>query len=47
MAKFKVPHRVIFVEDFPVVQSANSNKVQKHVLRQQAQSTLDGHPPPT
>ncbi|AZY47893.1 acyl-CoA synthetase [Bordetella avium] len=42
MAKFKVPQRVIFVEDFPMVQSANSNKVQKHVLRQQAQAMLDG-----
>ncbi|OZI72033.1 AMP-binding protein [Bordetella genomosp. 12] len=47
MAKFKVPHRVIFVEDFPMVQSANSNKVQKHVLRQQAQAILDDRQPPT
>ena len=42
MAKFKVPARVIFVEQFPMVQSANSNKVQKHELRKMAQALLDG-----
>ncbi|QIM71112.1 acyl-CoA synthetase [Bordetella trematum] len=41
MAKFKVPRRVVFVDAFPMVQSANSNKVQKHVLRRQAQDLLD------
>ncbi|MBN9425869.1 MAG: AMP-binding protein [Burkholderiales bacterium] len=40
MAKFKVPERVVFVDEFPVVQSANSNKVQRHVLRQMAQVLL-------
>ena len=40
MAKFKVPQRVAFVEAFPMVQSANSNKVQKHLLRQMAQELL-------
>lgn len=42
MAKFKVPRRVAFVESFPVVQSANSNKIQKHVLRQMAQALMTG-----
>ncbi|SPU49624.1 acyl-CoA synthetase [Bordetella trematum] len=41
MAKFKVPRRIVFVDAFPMVQSANSNKVQKHVLRRQAQELLD------
>lgn len=40
MAKFKVPQRVAFVEAFPMVQSANSNKVQKHLLRKMAQELL-------
>lgn len=42
MAKFKVPERIVFVERFPMVQSANSNKVQKHELRKIAQTLLDG-----
>ncbi|MVW70595.1 AMP-binding protein [Bordetella sp. 15P40C-2] len=42
MAKFKVPVRVVFVDEFPTVQSANSNKVQKHELRHIAQELLDG-----
>lgn len=42
MAKFKVPERVAFVQQFPMVQSANSNKVQKHELRKMAQMLLDG-----
>lgn len=42
MAKFKVPERVAFVQHFPTVQSANSNKVQKHELRKMAQTLLDG-----
>ena len=37
MARFKVPERVVFVDAFPMVQSANSNKVQKHLLRKMAQ----------
>ncbi|WP_144637778.1 AMP-binding protein [Bordetella genomosp. 13] len=45
MAKFKVPQRVAFVQEFPTVQSANSNKVQKHALRNMAQALLDGAPP--
>jgi len=40
MARFKVPRRVSFVKAFPTVQSANSNKVQKHVLRKMAQELL-------
>jgi len=42
MAKFKVPERIVFVEQFPMVQSANSNKVQKHELKKIAQTLLDG-----
>lgn len=45
MAKFKVPSRVAFVAQFPMVQSANSNKVQKHELRKMAQTLLDGNRP--
>ena len=41
MARFKVPERVSLVAQFPTVQSANSNKVQKHALRSMAQSLLD------
>ena len=41
MAKFKVPERVVLVAQFPMVQSANSNKVQKHALREKAQALLD------
>ena len=37
MARFKVPERVVLVQAFPMVQSANSNKVQKHLLRAAAQ----------
>ena len=44
MAKFKVPERVAFVESFPMVQSANSNKVQKHLLRAMAQELLQASP---
>lgn len=40
MAKFKVPARVTFVQEFPMVQSANSNKVQRHVLKQMAKELL-------
>lgn len=43
MAKFKVPERVVFVDQFPTVQSANSNKIQKHELRKTAQTLLDNH----
>lgn len=44
MAKFKVPARVVFVEQFPMVQSANSNKVQKHELKRMAQTLLEENP---
>lgn len=40
MAKFKVPERVVFVDAFPYVQSANSNKIQRHVLEKMAQDLL-------
>lgn len=43
MAKFKVPERIAFVQQFPMVQSANSNKIQKHELRKMAQTLLDGN----
>ena len=41
MAKFKAPVRVVFVTQFPMVQSANSNKVQKHELRKMAQDLFN------
>lgn len=41
MAKFKAPARVVFVPAFPMVQSANSNKVKKHELRQAAQALFE------
>jgi len=40
MAKFKVPTRIKFIDEFPMVQSANSNKVQRHVLQEMAKDLL-------
>lgn len=40
MASYKVPAHVFFVDDFPVVQSANSNKIQTHKLIEQAQALI-------
>lgn len=41
LARFKVPTRVGVVEAFPVVESANSNKVQRSKLGELAQALLD------
>ncbi|HBP28014.1 MAG TPA: acyl-CoA synthetase [Advenella kashmirensis] len=41
LAGFKVPKKVVFVTAFPVVQSANSNKIQRGELQKQAQQLLD------
>ena len=40
MARFKVPQRVVCLEAFPMVQSANSNKIQRPRLQQMAAETL-------
>ncbi len=40
MARFKVPVRVGVVDAFPVVESANSNKVQRSKLGELAQALL-------
>jgi fatty-acyl-CoA synthase len=40
MARFKVPQRVARVEAFPVVESANSNKIQRSRLQQMAKELL-------
>lgn len=36
MARFKVPHRIVQLDAFPVVRSANSNKIQRSRLQQMA-----------
>ena len=41
MAKFKVPKRVIALEDFPTVDSANGPKVQRNRLREMAEKALE------
>ena len=40
LARFKVPERIVVVEDFPVVESPNGAKVQKVRLREMAQALL-------
>lgn len=40
LARFKLPRRVVFVDAFPVVQSANSNKIQRHKLQEMARALL-------
>lgn len=42
MAKFKVPKRVIALEDFPTVDSANGRRVQRKKLREMAEESLEG-----
>lgn len=41
LAGFKVPARVAIVDEFPVVQSANSNKIQRGKLQEMAQDLLE------
>ena len=42
MARFKVPQRIATVAAFPVVESANSNKIQRSRLQQMAGELLAG-----
>ncbi|CFU09501.1 acyl-CoA synthetase [Bordetella pertussis] len=44
MAGFKVPAGFQVLEAFPVVESANSAKIQKHKLREQAEALLAAAP---
>lgn len=41
LAGFKVPVHFEVLDDFPTVQSANSTKIQKHRLREMAQTIVD------
>lgn len=41
MSKFKVPKRIIILEDFPKVASANGPKVQRNKLREMAEDSLE------
>ena len=40
LARFKVPERIVVVEDFPTVDSPNGPKVQKVRLREMAEVLL-------
>jgi len=40
MANYKVPRRIVFVDDFPALQGPNGNKIQKNKLREMAAATL-------
>lgn len=40
MASYKAPRHVFFIDSFPVVQSANSNKIQTNKLVEQAQTLI-------
>ena len=42
LARFKVPERIVMVEDFPIVESPNGAKVQKVRLREMAEALLCG-----
>ena len=42
LARFKVPERIVMVEDFPIVESSNGAKVQKVRLREMAEALLCG-----
>jgi len=44
MAKFKVPVRVEAIDAFPVTPGANATKIQKHRLREIAETLLAGRP---
>ena len=41
MASYKVPHRVLFVDEFPSTDGANGRKIQKSRLREIAQQRLE------
>jgi len=40
LARFKVPERIVMIDDFPVVESPNGSKVQKVRLREIAEALL-------
>lgn len=40
MANYKVPRRILFVDDFPSMQGPNGNKILKNKLREMAEATL-------
>jgi fatty-acyl-CoA synthase len=40
LARFKVPERIVVVDDFPIVESPNGPKVQKVRLREMAEALL-------
>jgi fatty-acyl-CoA synthase len=41
LASFKIPTRIVLVEEYPVTPSANGDKVRKDVLRERAQELLN------
>jgi fatty-acyl-CoA synthase len=41
LARFKVPERIVVVDDFPIVESPNGAKVQKVRLREMAEALLN------
>jgi fatty-acyl-CoA synthase len=43
LAGFKVPARIALISEFPVVQSANSNKIQRGKLQELALQLLQTH----
>jgi fatty-acyl-CoA synthase len=40
LANYKIPHRVVVVDDFPIVNGPNGGKIQKRVLREWARELL-------
>jgi len=40
MANYKVPRRIVFVDDFPQIQGPNGTKIQKNKLREMADALL-------
>ena len=40
LANYKIPHRVVVVDDFPIVNGPNGGKIQKRVLRDWAREML-------
>jgi acyl-CoA synthetase (AMP-forming)/AMP-acid ligase II len=44
MARYKLPVRIVCLDEFPTVQSANAIKVQKAKLRDMARHLADGNP---
>ena len=40
LANYKIPHRVVVIDDFPIVNGPNGGKIQKRVLREWARDLL-------